>query len=91
MPTPAFSALVMLCVGALLGLRFAFAALVGQLPQNPTESEQVADATMALPPKPMAGEELPDADAEGCIHGVLDEIRFSPSTIGTPIFRGIQP
>jgi hypothetical protein len=32
-----------------------------------------------------------DADAEGCIHGVLDEIRFSPSTIGTPIFRGIQP
>ena len=32
-----------------------------------------------------------EADAEACILGVLDEIRFGPPSMGTPIFRGIRP
>ena len=32
-----------------------------------------------------------EADAGACILGVLDEIRFGPPSMGTPIFRGIRP
>lgn len=70
MGTPAFSALVMLCMAALLGMRFAMAALVSQLPDAREAEAASAEPGMALPPKPMAGENMPQPGEDGSASGM---------------------
>lgn len=58
METPAFVLLTTTCMGAMLGLRFGLAAVLGDVAATLTPEATSSEASLALPPKPEGADSL---------------------------------
>lgn len=78
-----FTLLVLVCLGALLGLRFGLAPLAGQVAAVVQESGGSAEAVMALPPKPDGGERplSEDGTGDGQVVYTLETCRQMPTDV----------